>query len=54
MVPTSLVGYIETLDYGALKIIKELKQDRLEAVFGADVHQELITLSTGVIVLKKM
>ena len=54
MVPAILVGYIDILSCGTINLFKELKQDQFEAVFGADVHQELIILSTGVIVLKKM
>ena len=38
---------------GTLNIIKELKQYQLEAVRGADIHQDLTSLSTRVIVLKQ-
>ena len=41
VVPASLLGYIEKLSSGNLNLIKELKQDQLEAVCGADVHQYL-------------
>ena len=53
MVHASLVGCIDTLSSVILNLIKELKQDPLEAVLGADVHQDLTILSTGVMFLKK-
>ena len=53
MVPASLVGYIETLSSGTLNLIKELNQDQLKELHGAGLHQDLTSLSTGVIVLKK-
>ena len=53
MVPASLVVNIEKLSSGHLNLIKELNQDQLEAVRGADVHQYLTSQSTGVMVLKK-
>ena len=53
MVPASLVSYIETLSSGTLNLIKELNQYYLEEVCGADVYQDLTSLSTGVMSLKK-
>ena len=53
MVPASLVGYIEKLSSGTLNLIKYLKQDQLESVCGADIHQDLMSLSTGLMVLKQ-
>ena len=53
MVHASLVGCIDTLSSVILNLIKELKQDPLEAVLGADVHQDLTILITGVIFLKQ-
>ena len=53
MVHASLVGCIDTLSSVILNLIKELKQDPLEAVLGADVHQDLKFLSTGVMFLKQ-
>ena len=53
MVPASLVGYIETSSSGILNLIKELNKHQLEAVHGVDVHQDLTSLSTVVIFLKK-
>ena len=47
------MGNIETLSSGTLNFIKELNQDQLETVRGADVHQYLTSQSTGVMVLKK-
>ena len=51
MVPEILMGYIETLGSGTLNLIKDLKQDQFEVVSGSGVHQEITSLSTGVIVL---
>ena len=47
------MGNIETLSSGTLNFIKELNQDQLETVRGADVHQYLTSLSNGVMLLKK-
>ena len=53
MIPEILVGYIQTLSSGNIHFIKYLGLDQLELVRGAYVHQELTSLSTGVMVLKK-
>ena len=53
MIPEILVGYIQTLSSGNIHFIKYLRLDQLELVRGAYVHQELTSLSTGVMVLKK-
>ena len=53
MVTATFVGYIDTLSSGTLNLIKKLNQDQVEAFHGADVHQYLTILSTGVMVLNK-
>ena len=53
MVPARLVGYIDTLSSVTLNLIKELGQYQLEVVRGAYLHQELTSLSIGVIFLRK-
>ena len=53
MVPKTLVSYIETFSSGTLNLIKELSQDQVEAVRGADERQDLTSLSTRLTFLKK-